>query len=140
MTKHVLYVWIFRKHLIWHEGVVFKLKCNGISGSLLQFFEIYLSNQYQRVVLNANESDWMNFKADVLQGSVFGPLLFLVCINHLTDNISSDMRLFGDDSPLFTRVKRITQTHIKLVKGLQTISTAYQWKMVFNPDTLAEYI
>jgi len=120
---------------VWHEGIIFKLKCNGISGNLLLFFENYLSNRYQRVVLNGIESNWKGLHAGVPQGSVLGPLLFLVYINDLADNISSDMRLFADDSSLFTSVKDVTQTHDKLVKDLQTITMwAYQWKMVFNPD------
>ena len=41
---------------VWHEGVIHKLKCNGISGSLLMFFDNYLRNRYQRVVLNGTES------------------------------------------------------------------------------------
>ena len=120
---------------VWHEGLIFKLKCYGISGSLLNFFENYLLNRHQRVVLNGKESNWMSSKAGVPQGSVLGPLLFLVYINDLTDNISSDMRLFADDSSMFTCVKGIDRTHDKLVKDLQTVSMwAYQWKMVFNPD------
>ena len=43
---------------MWHEGLIFKLKCNGISGSLLNFSENYLSNRFQRVVLNGKDSDW----------------------------------------------------------------------------------
>ena len=126
---------------VWHEGLLFKLKCNGISGTLLNFFENYLFNRHQRVVLNGQESDWMTIKAGVPQGSVLGPLLFLVYINDLTDNISSDMRLFADDSSLFTCVKGISQTHDKLVKDLQTITAwAYQWKMVFNPDLTKQAI
>ena len=71
----------------------------------------------------------------VPQGSVLGPLLFLVYINDLTDNISSQMRLFADDSSLFTHVDGIDQTHEKLVKDLQTVTDwAHQWKMIFNPD------
>ena len=120
---------------VWHDGIIFKLKCNGISGGLLNFFENYLVNRHQRVVLNGKESSWMRLKAGVPQGSVLGPLLFLVYINDLTDNISCDMRLFADDSSLFTCVKGIEQTHDKLLKDLQTVSAwAYQWKMVFNPD------
>ena len=96
---------------VWHEGIIFKLKCNGISGNLLNIFENYLLNRFQRVVLNGNESNWTSLKAGVPQGSVLGPLLFLIYINDLTDNISSDMRLFADDSSLFTCVKGVTQTH-----------------------------
>ena len=107
---------------VWHEGIVFKLKCNGISGSLLKFFENYLLNRHQHVVLNGKEFNWINLKAGVPQGSVLGPLLFLVYINDLTDNISSDMGLFANDSSLFTCVKRMNQNHIKLVKDLQTVS------------------
>ena len=120
---------------VWHDGIISKLKCNGISGNLLNFFENYLLNRHQRVVLNGKESNWMSLKAGVPQGSVLGPLLFLVYINDLTDNISSEMRLFADDASLFTCVKGVTQTHDKLEKDLLTVTQwAYQWKMVFNPD------
>ena len=45
------------------------------------------------------------------------------------------MRLFADDSSLFTQVNGVDQTHAKLVQDLQTVTNwAYQWKMVFNPD------
>ena len=43
---------------VWHEGIIHKLKCNGISGNLLEVFENYLLNRYQRVVLNGTESNW----------------------------------------------------------------------------------
>ena len=55
------------------------------------------------------------------------------CPRDLTDNISSDIRLFADDSSLFTCVNGINQTHVKLVKDLQTCKP-FQWKMVFKPD------
>ena len=87
------------------------------------------------MVLNRKESNWTNSKAGVPQGSVLGSLLFLVYIDDLTDNISSDMRLFADDSSLFTCAKGVTYTHDKLITDLQTVTQwDYQWKMVFNPD------
>ena len=120
---------------VWHEGLIFKLKSNGISGNLLKFFENYLLNRKQRVVLNGTTSDWKMVSAGVPQGSVLGPLLFLVYINDLTDNIRSQMRLFADDSSIFTPVKDVLVTHQQLVDDLETFSKwGYQWKMVINPD------
>ena len=86
---------------VWHNGIIFKLKCNGISGNLLRFLENYRRDRFQRVVLNGTTSNWRGLNAGVPQGSVLGPLLFLIYINALTDNISSQMRLFADDSSLF---------------------------------------
>ena len=62
----MLYFWIFLKRLIksgmmQHDGIIFKLKCNGISGNLLNCFENYLQNRFQRVVLNGKESNWKGF-------------------------------------------------------------------------------
>ena len=120
---------------VWHEGLIYKLKSNGISGNLLSFFDDYIKNRFQRVTLNGTESDWRSISAGVPQGSVLGPLLFLVYINDLTENIKSQMRLFADDSSIFTPVKTVEVTHEQLVKDLETVSNwGYQWKMVFNPD------
>ena len=120
---------------VWHDGLIYKLNVMVYLETYLIFWENYLHNRYQRVVLNGTNSDWRSIEAGVPQGSVLGPLLFLVYINDLTDNISSEMRLFADDSSLFTQVNGVDQTHAKLVQDLQTITNwAYQWKMVFNPD------
>ena len=120
---------------VWHEGLVYKLKCNGVARKLLEFLEDYLRNRYQRVVLNGTKSDWIALEAGVPQGSVLGPILFLIYINDLPDNINSQMKLFADDSSLFTRVDDIHTTHEKLVADLETVTAwAHQWKMVFNPD------
>ena len=115
--------------------MIYKLKFNGISGNLFRFFENYRHNRYQRVVLNGTTSNWRCINAGVPQGSVLGPLLFLVYINDLTENIPSQMRLFADHSSLFTRVDGVEQTQDKPIKDLQTVTDwAHQWKMVFNPD------
>ena len=69
------------------------------------------------------------------QGSVLGPLLFLVYINDLTDNISSNMKLYADDSSLFARVSGVDSTHNQIEIDLETIAAwTIQWKMLFNPE------
>ena len=63
---------------VWHKGIVHKLKCKGVSGSLLMWFESYLEGRRQRVVIDGSFSDYQPVKAGVPQGSILGPLLFLV--------------------------------------------------------------
>ena len=86
------------------KGLIFKLKSNGISGPLLVLIDSYLSNCKQRVVLNGKSSNWSPISAGVPQGSVLRPLFFLVYINDLVENVSSDAKLFADDTSLFTVV------------------------------------
>ena len=89
---------------IWHEGLVFKLKQNGISGELLHILSDFLSNRKQRVVLNGQNSSWTNVHAGVRQGSILGPLVFLIYINDLSDNLTSNAKLFSDNTSLFSVV------------------------------------
>ena len=126
---------------VWHEGLIFKLKRNRVSGPLLAFLKIYLSESSQRVVLNGCQFDWKIVEAGVPQGSVLGPLLFLVYINDLPDNILANMKLFADDSSLFNGVSDVNITHGLLENDLTTIQNwAHQWKMVFNPDITKQTI
>ena len=89
--------------MVWHEGLIFKLKQNGVSGKLIFLIESYLKERKQRVVLNGIESEWEFIYSGVPQCSVLGPLLFLIYINDLTDGINSSMKLFADDSSLFAK-------------------------------------
>ena len=126
---------------VWHDGLIFKLRKNGINGNLLDVIIDFLKNRHQRVVLNGKESAWEPILSGVPQGSVLGPLLFLLYINDLTDNISSSMRLFADDSSLFLRVRDIQVSQNALMNDLDTITLwAHQWKMEFNPDITKQAI
>ena len=126
----------------WHDGLIFKLKKFGVTGNLLNLLTNYLSDRYQRVVLNGQESDWEKINAGVPQGSVLGPLLFLVYINDLIDGISSNIKLFADDSSLFTRVRNdVTETQERLTHDLaKIIEWAHKWKIRFNPDLTKQAI
>ena len=120
---------------VWHEGLIFKLKQNGIDGNLLKLFQNYLTNRKQRVVLNGQESQWGNIKAGVPQGSVLGPLLFLVYINDLEEGINSFIKFFADDTSIFSIVHDPQISAEELNHDLQLINNwAHQWKMSFNPD------
>ena len=120
---------------VWHPGLIFKLKQNGICGNLLTMLENYLSDRKQRVILNGIESSWEPIFSGVPQGSVLGPLLFLIYINDLTQNISANIKLFADDSSLFIKVSNVETAHETLIHDLDTITAwAHLWKMKFNPD------
>ena len=120
---------------VWHQGLLFKLESFGIRGKLLNLLEDYLSNRFQRVLLNGQESSWLPIKAGVPQGSILGPLLFLIYINDLPDGLNSIAKLFADDTSLFSIVQDPNESAKYLNLDLSVISQwAYQWKMLFNPD------
>ena len=119
---------------VWHDGIIFKLKQNGISGNLLSLLSSFLRNRKQRVVLNGQTS-WADVNAGVPQGSILGPLLFLIYINDLADGLSSNPKLFADDTSLFSVAHNANTTPKELNNDLVKINRwAYQWKMSFNPD------
>ena len=97
--------------------------------------ENYLTNRQQRVILNGQSSSRLDINAGVPQGSVLGPLLFLIYINDLSDNLISVSKLFADDTSIFSTVLDINKSSEDLNKDLNTIKEwAFQWKMSFNPD------
>ena len=87
---------------IWHEALLNKLESLGISGNLLNLFCSFLNDRQQRVVLNGQLSNWTPILAVVLQGSILGPLLFLIYVNDLPDNLNSLIKLFADETSLFS--------------------------------------
>ena len=121
---------------VWHDGIIFKLTQNGISGNLLNLLRDFLNDRKQRVVLNGQFSTWKSVNAGVPQGSILGPLLFLIYINDLTEGLSSNAKHFADDTSLFSVIHYIQTSANNLNKDLERISKwATQWKMNFNPDT-----
>ena len=76
--------------------------------------------------------NWVKLEAGVPQGSVLGPLLFLVYINDLTNNISSNVRLFADDSSLFLCVKDVNECHERLVSDLIRLARGHTNGKLFS--------
>ena len=117
---------------VWHEGLIFKLQSYGISGCLLSLLKDFLSDRLQRVVINGQSSTWESILAGAPQGSILGPLLFLIYINDLPLNLESSQNFYWR---YFSLINNQKSCEDKLNRGLDRISAwAYQWKMSFNPD------
>ena len=120
---------------VWHEGLIFRLKQNGISGNLINLLYDFLKNKKQRVLLNGQISGWSDGKAGVPQGLILGPLLFLLYINDLSERLSSNAKLFADDTSLFSVIHDSNTSALDLNNDLAKINRwAFQWKMIFKPD------
>ena len=92
---------------VWHQGLHYKLRQNGISGELLNILTDFIDNRTGRVILNDQYSLRAKVEAGVSQGSILGPLLFLIYINYLSDNLASNTQLFADDTSLFSVIKNV---------------------------------
>ena len=94
-----------------------------------------MTKRQQRVLLNERISKWTNILAGVPQGSVLGPLLFLIYINDLPDGLKPICKIFADDTSLFSKINDIDTSNIDINNDLVQINRwAYQWKMSLNPD------
>ena len=116
---------------VWHKGLLFKLRQNGIEGKLLEWLKNYLSQRKQKVGLKSCFSGLKSIFAGVHQGSVLELFLFLVYINDIAKHLLSLTRLFADDSSLFC-----SATHIACIinHDLQLLTNwAEQWLVTFNP-------
>ena len=119
---------------MWHSGLIFKLERLGIGGNLLEFFKDYLNNRQQRVIVKGHYSSWAHIRAGLQQGSVLGPLLFLVYINDLVDAMTCDVKLYADDTVLYTVVDNQKQSADEWNSNLvQVDKWAKQWLVKFNP-------
>ena len=81
------------------------------------------------------KTSWKGITSGVPQGSILGPLLFLIFINDLSDGLSSNYKLFADDTSFFSVVHDATVSSSQLNSDLSKISEwDFKWKMSFNPD------
>ena len=107
---------------VWHKGIIFKLQQNGISGKLLRVLSDFLKDRKQRVILNGQFSSWTSVNAGVPQGSILGPLLFLIYINDLADGLSSNSKLLADDTSLFSVIHDVDTSANELNNDLYQIN------------------
>ena len=116
-----------------HQRLLTKLKAHGIDGKVFQWISSWIQNRRQRVVLNGTFSDWMEVISGTPQGSILGPLLFIIYINDIDDNITIDiLKKFADDTKGGQTVSTIEDQE-KLQAALnQLYSWSKKWGMEFN--------
>ena len=103
-----------------HRRLLNKLKFYSVRGPLLQWISSWLTKRQQRVIVDSEASNATPVKSGVPQGTVLDPLMFLVYINDINQNITSSVRLFADDCVIY---KPITtpQDAEQLQEDLQTL-------------------
>ena len=94
--------WTSPKLSILYATVVYKLVAYDVAEGLLEWFKDYLSNQKQKVLVGGENSTWTEVLSGVPQGSVLGPLLFVVYINDQPEIVDGRSKLFADDSKILS--------------------------------------
>ena len=123
---------------VWHAGLLAKLNSTGVTGDLNKWFSSYLAGRKQRVVLDNINSDFLLIKAGVPQGSVLGPLLFLLYINDIADNLQCRISLFANDNIIFTSADTMEDCTNALNKDLIEMENwAATWLVTFSAKKLS---
>ena len=134
----------FRKafDLVSHKHLLLKLQKHGINGQIGNWIKAFLENRKQKVVIRGHESDELEVLSGVPQGSVLGPLLFLIFINDLPKCTACPVCLFADDSKIYCKVPRGNKVLPELEGSQELLQNdldelqkwADKWKMSFNVD------
>ncbi len=113
--------------------LLFKLKQNGVECSLYNWIKNYLSSRQQRVFVGSAFSENKLINAGVPQGSVLGPMLFLIYVNDITDRLISTARLFADDSSIAISSPNINIIEKNINNDLMCLTEwSKQWLVNFN--------
>ena len=108
-----------------HKRLTHKLRAYGIRGKILTWIKNFLSHRRQKVVLHNGNSSWENVISGVPQGSILGPILFLLYVNDIPSIVSSTAKMFADDTKLYCPVKTIDDCQ-QLQSDLNSLSKLVQ--------------
>ena len=123
---------------MWHAGLLYKLNQKGVTGPLFLWLQSYLKNRKQRVVIKGQTSDWKDVAAGVPQGSILGPLLFLVYVDDIVKDIQTDIYLFADDTSLIEYISNPITSFENLSADLHRLHIwSKSWLVTFNPTKTA---
>ena len=116
-----------------HRRLIMKTEAHGIGGPVLRWINDFLSNRKQSVVVGNAQSSEAPVTSGIPQGSVLGPVLFILYINDLPQIVDSEVRLFADDTKIFTRSDRPGAVDV-LQSDLQKLETwSKAWLLKFHP-------
>ena len=99
-----------------HKRLIHKINYYGITGSIATWIDTFLTGRTQQVVVNGATSSSTRVTSGVPQGTVLGPLLFLLYINDLPDNLSTSVRFFADDCILYTPIRTQNDSSLLLTE------------------------
>ena len=117
-----------------HQRLLRKVEACGIGGNVLRWIRAWLTGRQQRVCLHGSSSGWRNVTSGVPQGSVLGPVLFLIYINDLGENIYNTLLMFADDTKMFGKVNDFVDA-LKFQMDLsKLVNWSYKWHMKFNTN------
>ena len=116
-----------------HKRLLGKLESYGIDGNLYGGIQSFLEGRTQRVVVDGETSGPASVKSGVPQGSVLGPLLFLIFINDLVEHTTSTVRLFADDCVMYKSVKSVRDCQELQQDLIQLQAWQERWQLRFNP-------
>lgn len=115
-----------------HQRLLLKLKGYKIEGKVIDWIESFLKDRTQRVVVNGEQSEWSNVASGIPQGSVLGPVLFLIYINDLPDTVNNIVKLFADDTKIFGK-SNSEEDVISLQNDLDKLCDwSRTWQLEFN--------
>lgn len=115
-----------------HERLLIKCEHYGINGNLLKWIRAFLTGRNQFVSVSGTDSPDLPVRSGVPQGSVLGPLLFMLFINDISNGVKSPLHLFADDSIVFRSIK--TDEDLEIVQSDLNVLNEWSshWLLRFN--------
>jgi len=117
-----------------HKRLLEKIKWYGISDSLCKWISEFVSNRQMRVVTDGGSSNWNCVKSGVPQGSVLGPLLFVIYVNELPHLLKSKVKMFADDIKLWNVIKKKEDEQLMQEDIKKLEQNSEEWLLKFNVD------
>ena len=116
-----------------HERLPGKLKSYGINGKILEWIKAFLSNRRQILNVNGMKSDPATVLSGIAQGSVLGPILFVIYINDLPEVVKCGTYLFADDTKIFRQITT-KEDALQLQSDINSLEQwSQKWLLTFHP-------